>query len=376
MCVANRRRQDTALTPEERRKISAEIDAHIKQVMQEKDLYYDNRERSRTEPRKYLSLIIDGADMKNHELPHFAEICKLSSEAKRLKLHLYGALAHGHCAHFTTCLDHEAQGNNVTIQLIWEVINRIYNEKKYLPSVLLLQLDNTTKQNKGRYLFGFLGMLVANGLFKKVLLAFLPVGHTHEDIDQAFSRLSIHLRMNNAFTREDMGEAVKRSYTFEGKTPSVYHWDTIANVRDFLEEYLVKEEEKVSSTAGLVNYRHFRFSMINGTPVVQCRPKMVEEDDNSEIGWTGMVQDTNHTYLFPSEKGVPDLLEAFREGILPAAINRKSPDHENLTTMKTKLFPALQLLFPYVHLFCKHLIGLFLTHFFMIGSSMWTMSPV
>jgi hypothetical protein len=36
------------------------------------------------------------------------------------------------------------------------VINQIHKKKGYLPKVLLLQLDNTTKQNKGKYLFGFL----------------------------------------------------------------------------------------------------------------------------------------------------------------------------------------------------------------------------
>ena len=99
--------------------------------------------------------------------------------------------------------------------------------------------------------------------------------------------------------------------------------------------------------------------MIDGAPVVQCRPKMVDENENADIGWTGMGDETNHTFLFPSEKGVPDIRAVFHAGDLPDAITRKSENHSNLTDMKTKLFPALQQLFPYVHLPFKQLTALF-----------------
>jgi hypothetical protein len=344
LCVSHRRKQDNVSTPEEQAAVAEEIEQHLGEVMQEKNLYYDNRKRARKSPHEYMSLIIDGADMKAHELPHFAEISKLTSEAKRLKLHLYGALAHGFGAFFTTCPDHEAQGNNVTIHMIWDVINSVYKKKGYLPKVLLLQLDNTTKQNKGQYLFGFLGLLVAMGIFKKVLLAFLPVGHTHEDIDQAFSRLSVYLRQHNAFTRAGMGQAVLRSYTFEGAEPEVRHWDTVANMSDYLKDYMSKDNEMQSSTTGLVKYRHFKFSLMDGVPVVQCRPKMVAQND--EDGWTGFKPLTNKTVLFPSQLGVPDLLTELRNNNLPQAQIRESPDHAALADMRTKLFPSLLRFFP------------------------------
>jgi hypothetical protein len=47
-----------------------------------------------------------------------------------------------------------------------------------------LQLDNTCKQNKARFLMAFLGDLVSRGIFREIYVSFLPVGHTHEDIDQ------------------------------------------------------------------------------------------------------------------------------------------------------------------------------------------------
>jgi hypothetical protein len=35
-----------------------------------------------------------------------------------------------------------------------------------------------------RYVFGFLADLIRRGIFRTILVSFLPVGHTHEDIDQ------------------------------------------------------------------------------------------------------------------------------------------------------------------------------------------------
>ena len=39
-----------------------------------------------------------------------------------------------------------------------------------------------------RFILGLLCLLVEKGIFKKIKLSFLMVGHTHEDIDQCFSR--------------------------------------------------------------------------------------------------------------------------------------------------------------------------------------------
>ena len=56
----------------------------------------------------------------------------------------------------------------------------LYDAGKKFPPVLYLQLDNTWKDNKNRYVFGYAGMLVRTGVFKNVVVSFLPKGHTHE----------------------------------------------------------------------------------------------------------------------------------------------------------------------------------------------------
>lgn len=95
-------------------------------------------------------------------------------------------------------------------------------KKKCLPGTWFIQLDNTVKyvllafcccylikfcmnltntpllffhrENKNRYVLAFLKSLVDCGLFEHIYLNFLPVGHTHCDIDQLFSRIAVWMR--------------------------------------------------------------------------------------------------------------------------------------------------------------------------------------
>ena len=103
--------------------------------------------------------------------------------------------------------------------------------------MLHLQLDNTTKQNKGRALVSYLAYLVFRGTFEQVYLNFLPVGHTHEDIDQFFSRISTFSRYHSFRSPEELREGIQRSFKKYGKRPIVAGWDTVANISGWLANY-------------------------------------------------------------------------------------------------------------------------------------------
>ena len=53
-------------------------------------------------------------------------------------------------------------------------------------------MDNTCKDNKNRHMFAFAAWLVHTKVFTKVKISCLAVGHTHEDVDRLFSRLSAY----------------------------------------------------------------------------------------------------------------------------------------------------------------------------------------
>lgn len=46
----------------------------------------------------------------------------------------------------------------------------------------------------------------------QVKLNFLVVGHTHENVDQLFSRVNTHLKADDTMTPKDLYNVLKRSY--------------------------------------------------------------------------------------------------------------------------------------------------------------------
>ena len=62
-------------------------------------------------------------------------------------------------------------------------------------------------------------------------VSFLPVGHTHEGIDQFFSRIAMYLHYHNAITESQLLEAVANSMI---PNPIVLKFDNIANMKQYM----------------------------------------------------------------------------------------------------------------------------------------------
>ena len=100
--------------------------------------------------------------------------------------------------------DKSGFGKNKSIECIRRVLDRM-RAKGSLPTdvhqrVLYLQCDN---KEKTWTLLAYLGDLVRAGMFTEAHANMLIVGHTHEDIDQFFSRLSIFLARNAGRTSDN-----------------------------------------------------------------------------------------------------------------------------------------------------------------------------
>jgi hypothetical protein len=97
-----------------------------------------------------------------------------------------------------------------------------------LPEILHLQLDNCVKENKCNEFFSFLYYLVYIGAFKEIYVNYCVVGHTHIDIDQVFSRLSVRLRKGHLTLTEFMA-AMQESYTYLGRKAEVERVEHVAH---------------------------------------------------------------------------------------------------------------------------------------------------
>ena len=81
-----------------------------------------------------------------------------------------------------------------------------------LPPILFLQADNCGRENKNKTIVRFLGHLVQENIIQEAHLIFLPVGHTHAEIDQRFSVLSRSLKAVDSLTLADLMSKTEQTF--------------------------------------------------------------------------------------------------------------------------------------------------------------------
>ena len=72
-------------------------------------------------------------------------------------------------------------GSQLTMTVLAGYLATVPNIEK---KTVFIQLDNCGGENKNWHVVHFCNLLVAMGRVKCIELSFLPVGHTHIDIDQ------------------------------------------------------------------------------------------------------------------------------------------------------------------------------------------------
>ena len=292
--------------------------------------------------RVCLSCIIDGADQSAYGLPYHFMTTHATQGAWKVKTHLMGVLAHGREAYGFTCIDNVKHGNNLTIQCLHMLLMDTWEREGTLPPTLYVQLDNTSKQCKGKYLLGFLACLVEWGLFTEVVLSFLPVGHTHEDIDQFFSQVARWLKKHNARSRWEMLRCIASSYhTKQGKAPHTGNIENVANISDWLDdnEFLAdtkKRNRKHRPQSGIHKFHVFKFSSVNGSTVMQVR--QWNSTSEHKDPWRALVESERYHTVFAKAPTVADL-----HSVPPA--QRKDVTKNELQKWRTKTDKGLRKLF-------------------------------
>ncbi len=194
---------------------------HLEFIKRERLEYKKKRDEAIIEPDSYLSIIVDGADQSAFGLPHFTTSTK-AQKGHSLKVKLIGLLEHAQVNKlhlFTLTGEYETGANHII-----EVIHRflmVRSKEGHFPPKMFIQLDNCMRENKNRYLLSYFECLVQWNVFSEVEVGFLPVGHTHEDIDQAFSCTSKRLSCHNAVTLSDLHQEVRQAYNSKTTVSSI-----------------------------------------------------------------------------------------------------------------------------------------------------------
>ena len=128
----------------------------------------------------------------------------------RPRVKLVGVIAHGRKRVVYVVPPAQKHGANMTCTILNDVILTLQKESDMRPQHLWVQMDNCSGENKNNTVMAYGALLQQQGVFKTVRIGslpadaskrlmqvsfgFLPVGHTHEDIDGFHSRHSLKLR--------------------------------------------------------------------------------------------------------------------------------------------------------------------------------------
>ena len=125
-------------------------------------------------------------DQQKTTIPYFVRPDKCIGNEYGLKTKLFASIVHGLGTYLFWATPQIKGGTNLTVEVLRRTLLHIHQEKKVLPPILHLQLDNAS-DNKSRQFLAFVAYLVEMRVFQLVKLSYLLVGHTHEDVDQYFS---------------------------------------------------------------------------------------------------------------------------------------------------------------------------------------------
>nr|PNR58557.1 hypothetical protein PHYPA_005552 [Physcomitrium patens] len=146
-----------------------------------------------------------------------------------------------------------------------------------LPKKLFLQLDNSAKDNKNRYVMAFCSLLTAKKIFQEVTVGFLIVGHTHEDIDAHFSYLSQLLKTKNIYVLADLMKAFMDSQKTTAFIPELVQ--EVADFKKFLVGY---QHDGANRLIGLGDMHLFKFYVEEegedkGWPVMRYKKRATDQ---------------------------------------------------------------------------------------------------
>ncbi|CAH1271076.1 LAMB1 [Branchiostoma lanceolatum] len=272
-CDTLRKLLKSAKTKEDIKEVQDRRTAHFGLQNSARQKYYKHIKKARNQPENYLSIIIDSMDQNKSAIPQFDTETKLQASLKPLRVHLTGALVHGQQRAFVYAWTEKFRmDTNITVNVLISILLELAKDYNgHLPNTLYLQLDNSAKECKNKYIIAFAAWLVHLRVFRKVKLGYLMPGHTHEDVDQMFSRFSTHLDKRNAATIPELFQRLTDAYTPHAECKLMTSmWD----FRDVI-------DKKIAAISGHSRPHHFTAKLVSGK--VQLRAKLWPDPQEEEV---------------------------------------------------------------------------------------------
>ena len=184
---------------------------HLDMQKEERGIYYKHRIKGLG--GEAVSMMIDGMDQSKLIISHTKSPQKDVSNFRETKI--TGVLVHGKRFDAYISEPQVPSDSKLNLTCIHSTLMKLRRDAPggVLPRKFYLQVDGGS-ENKNKWMISYLSLLVEIGMFDLIKMSFLPVGHTHEDIDQAFSRIAVHLNRHDAIAMDEFVHAVCESLIF------------------------------------------------------------------------------------------------------------------------------------------------------------------
>ena len=175
----------------------AQYQRHLHRVFEDRSRYWSARTQSRLKQivssgNLVVSCIIDGIDHSKFRFPRsLVTMSKEMAAFVRPTMDMVACLAHGHGVWMIPTLPHVAKDSSLTVDILTHVLHSLAERGVDCRTVdFRLQSDNTTRETKNNVTLRWLGFMIGSHRLRRGTLSCLSTGHSHEDIDQAFSVVS------------------------------------------------------------------------------------------------------------------------------------------------------------------------------------------
>ena len=222
---------------------------HRAYYMGEKLLYYQRRAESQNSNGEIGSIIIDKMGTHATQLP---VLSNLNSLTDHFGVAVTGAISHGtNETAFYLSTPNVSTGASFTIHCILSELRKLYikNNRKPLKKIYI-EIDGAS-DNVAKAVVAAIEHLVLRNFCPLIILARLPVGHTHEDIDSRFGKIWTHMRSKHVKTFDEFYSTIKGAFAFKDNTtvqPVFAIFDYKAYYDQFVDENLKALYSKMENT--------------------------------------------------------------------------------------------------------------------------------
>ena len=236
------KRNDSALIAATKEALAA----HIELVREERSFYFANIAGASQSPPDCMSWVWDIMDQKKTLMPNWKDTLALHmANTPRMPMKLLGLKPHGADGWYGfTAPPWVPKGANLICTAALLALREAKARHGSLPLVMKVCVDGGS-ENWNHTVFAFFTHLVTTGVVKEVWLARMPVGHTHNDQDALFSRVSVGLHgagsMDNgrgSLTPEEWADTLRACFVGERSKPVIVPLSSVFNFDSYYSEHM------------------------------------------------------------------------------------------------------------------------------------------